>query len=48
MSRDSGSGSTRLVRISLAAAAPSRNLGSGLSMIGRSPVKSSGRCGGLG
>ena len=40
---DSGSGSARAARISLVAAASSRNRGSGLSVIGRSPVKISGR-----
>ena len=40
--------SARLVRMTLVAAASSRNRGRGLSMIGRSPVKISGPCGGLG
>jgi len=48
ISRASGSGSARLVRMSFVAAASSRNRGRGLSMIGRSPMNMSGRWGGLG
>ena len=48
INRDNGSGSARVARRSLAAAASSRKRGRGLSMIGRSPGNISGRTGAFG